>query len=138
MVTAVRERMEREPQRVSGIFDRMEERTRSLRDRIARSDERPEETLELFREYGSFLEQERGLRKGNVSVIFVPCELESVVSWLDQGYGDIAAAALTITPERAARANAATDRNGFRSTTRSRCSKDPRSICSRSTRLSSH
>jgi mevalonate kinase len=57
MVAAVRERMEREPRRVAGIFDRMEERTRSLRDRIARSDERPEETLALFREYEACLEE---------------------------------------------------------------------------------
>ena len=61
-------------------------------------------SYELFREYGSFLEQRSGLRSGDLEVLYVPCELDSVLRWLDEGYGDVAAAALTVTPERARRA----------------------------------
>jgi len=58
-------------------------------------------TYELFREYGAFLEEERGLRRGDLNVVYVPCELDAVIPWLKAGYGDVAAAALTVTPERA-------------------------------------
>jgi membrane-bound lytic murein transglycosylase MltF len=57
-------------------------------------------SYELFREYGSFVEQREGMRSGDLQVIYVPCELDSVLPWLNEGYGDVAAAALTVTPER--------------------------------------
>ncbi|MFT7486047.1 MAG: membrane-bound lytic murein transglycosylase MltF [Candidatus Paceibacteria bacterium] len=57
-------------------------------------------SVEIFREYGEFLEQAEGLRKGDMSVVFIPCELGSMLSWLNAGYGDIAAASLTVTPQR--------------------------------------
>jgi membrane-bound lytic murein transglycosylase MltF len=58
-------------------------------------------TYEIFREYGTFLEEREGLRRGDLEVIHVPCELDSVIPWLEAGLGDIAAGALTVTPERA-------------------------------------
>jgi len=59
-------------------------------------------TCEMFREYGKFVEEQEGLRSGDLSIVYVPCELGLVVPWLNAGYGDIAAAALTVTPEREA------------------------------------
>jgi membrane-bound lytic murein transglycosylase MltF len=58
-------------------------------------------SCELFREFGRFLEEREGLRSGDLEMLFVPCELGSVLPWLNEGYGDVGAAALTVTPERA-------------------------------------
>lgn len=57
-------------------------------------------TYEMFREYGQFIEQQEGMRRGDLTVVYIPCELSAVIPWLKQGYGDIAASALTITPQR--------------------------------------
>ena len=59
-------------------------------------------TFELFREFGTWLEEQNDLRRGDLSIICIPCPLDAVVPWLNEGYGDVAAGALTITPERSA------------------------------------
>ncbi len=58
---------------------------------------------ELFREYAFSLEDSAGLRRGDLTVLFVPCELDAAVPWLLDGLGDVVAGGLTVTPERAAR-----------------------------------
>lgn len=57
-------------------------------------------TFELFREFGTWLEEQNDLRRGDLSIICIPCPLDAVIPWLNEGYGDVAAGALTITPER--------------------------------------
>ena len=58
-------------------------------------------TYEVFEQYGRFVEQREGLRSGDLTIVYVPCELELVIPWLTEGYGDIAASALTVTDARA-------------------------------------
>lgn len=57
-------------------------------------------TFEMFREYAKFIEKEEGLRSGDLGVVYVPCELNDILPKLRDGYGDIAASGLTVTPER--------------------------------------
>ena len=42
------------------------------------------------------------MRTEDITIVYVPCQLEVVPEWLKAGYGDIAASALTVTPEREA------------------------------------
>ena len=56
--------------------------------------------FELFREYEKFLNQGRTRREVKVTLAFLPVNKSELLPFLVQGKGDIAAAALTITPDR--------------------------------------
>lgn len=55
---------------------------------------------ELFKQYEEFLNQSVGDRARRMRVVFVPVPFDQLLSALRDGRGDVAAAGLTITPER--------------------------------------
>ena len=57
-------------------------------------------TYELFKMFENFVNQERGSKKLPIHVVFLPVARDQLIPALISGRGDIAAAGLTITPER--------------------------------------
>lgn len=55
---------------------------------------------ELLHQYGEFINKEIGRREKKTEIIFIPVAFERLIPALLEGKGDIAAAGLTITPER--------------------------------------
>lgn len=60
-------------------------------------------THEMFREYGQFIEKQEDMRSGDLNMVFVPCQLNAIIPWLEAGYGDIAVGGLTVTEARSER-----------------------------------
>ncbi|MEW5912665.1 MAG: lytic transglycosylase F [Thermodesulfobacteriota bacterium] len=58
----------------------------------------------LLNEYGRRLNRSRGRRRLPVAVVFLPMPYERLIPALNQGYVDVVAAGLTITPSRARQA----------------------------------
>ncbi|MGB5486394.1 MAG: lytic transglycosylase F [Lysobacterales bacterium] len=59
-------------------------------------------TYDLFRAFEDFVNERMGKRHLRVHVVFIPVERDELLTSLIEGRGDIAAAGLTITPERKA------------------------------------
>ena len=57
---------------------------------------------EYFQEYGKHLNQGRAPLE-QVEIVYIPVAFDSVLTALEQGYGDVAAAGLTVTSERSQR-----------------------------------
>jgi len=57
-------------------------------------------TFELFRSFEKFINKRQGKNHLRLHVVFIPVARDELISGLLQGRGDIAAASLTITPER--------------------------------------
>ncbi|MHC4960115.1 MAG: transporter substrate-binding domain-containing protein, partial [Planctomycetota bacterium] len=57
--------------------------------------------VEMAREYGRFLNRGKGKSDRKMRIVFVPVALTDLLPALVKGRGDIAAAGLTVTPERA-------------------------------------
>lgn len=59
-------------------------------------------TYDLFKAFEDFVNERMGKRHLRVHVVFIPVERDELLTSLIEGRGDIAAAGLTITPERKA------------------------------------
>jgi membrane-bound lytic murein transglycosylase MltF len=57
-------------------------------------------TFELFRQFEQQLNERSETGHLNIKVVFIPVSRDMLIPWLVEGRGDIAAAGLTITPER--------------------------------------
>lgn len=57
-------------------------------------------TYEAMREFERFLNEKLGRRKRKVHIVFIPVPRDELISSVANGTGDIAAANLTVTPER--------------------------------------
>lgn len=57
-------------------------------------------TYEFIKEFGEFVNKKIGSETLKVKVVFIPVKRDQLLSKLIEGYGDIAAANLTITPKR--------------------------------------
>jgi membrane-bound lytic murein transglycosylase MltF len=57
-------------------------------------------TYELLRQFENFVNKKLKTRTLNVRVLFIPVRRDQLIPWLMEGRGDIAAANLTITPQR--------------------------------------
>lgn len=57
-------------------------------------------TYELFKQFENFINERQGKKTVRLHVVFVPVARDELISSLLAGRGDIAAAGLTITPER--------------------------------------
>lgn len=55
---------------------------------------------ELLQQYGAFLNKRVSRRKFRTNLVFIPVPFEQLIPGLVEGKGDIAAAGLTVTPER--------------------------------------
>ena len=57
-------------------------------------------TYELFKQFEDYINERQGKKTVRLHVVFIPVARDELISGLQEGRGDIAAAGLTITPER--------------------------------------